>query len=220
VGEIVKPEGISSEATMNELMMLGPKGAGILGKLLTPAEPTVNIPGYGKMPADVGYHYLDKQDKPDRPYKIGQEITRDTDKGKETLRVIGYGKDNLPIMDRVSFQPTKPPKPSETQNKIDYKLWGELRGITHDKDTGEPRDTVSAGAINALNKTARVYGKEIVKIDIPEIVKGIWKAGDKPARSIYIVVDSNQKEIDPEELIKVLVSDYGYNEKDLREVLK
>jgi hypothetical protein len=116
----------------------------------------------------------------------------------------------------------KPPRPTEGAKKIDIHLFNKLRSITHDED-GNPREGVSAGAVNALNKTAKVYGKEIVRIQIPAIKKkglGIdLLKRDEPPKDIYLVVDKGQ-DPDPQELIDILVSDYGYTEKDARELIR
>jgi len=54
----------------------------------------------------------------DRPYKIGQEITRDEEGGKATYRVTGYDQERMPILEKIATgKPKEDPKGFDTMEE-------------------------------------------------------------------------------------------------------
>lgn len=113
---------------------------------------------------------------------------------------------------------TKPKEPNETEKQIDFKLASGLRKITHDKE-GMPVKKIPRSLVEGLNKTAKSYGREVVKIDLPKIEKR-GPFNDLKPLSLYAVVKQGEETISPETLIDILVSEHGMDEDDAKLYLK
>lgn len=163
--------------------------------------------------------------KKERPYKIGEEITRDEKRGKVTYKVTAYDENDQPIVEEVAVSPkeqkTKTVKvikdgriieksvtKEELEKGVDVgkakvdstalTIYEEIRSLTQDKK-GEPL-TPDPQGLKALQEVANNAGKQIHVLSLEGIEKSRFGfdifAGDVAPKELYIQTDIGKEPTD------------------------